>query len=473
MNKMQLFYEDDLAIFFYYSKKSIKEEIVDVKNLNIFFPGLPQYIDHRFFENYVDQDNAFMQVFYYGSWLSGKSFSYNNCLKTVMKALELARRKHALKTFDNEDLSWNFSRLNILAYSFSGNIILKSLSKLNNVYKIILLAPMAYISRTDTKNILDEQESSSFYGFNNYYHKFLARGYLNTYRDISKIDWKNFFDGKLSASKITQPKNTPQNITIFYGANDSSVPIKFINKVKNDFSANLIKVSNAGHDIYELFKFGNIFSLINSPATYSKKSFDSFLKIIQGKSESLESDKIEGVVFEINRDQVENKIKNAGAALTVNCIQKILTFDLPDSSLKANNIILRTKTNNNSSVLQYKKIDYPTNKHVRIEKEVLFSVPNISELLDKIKKYGLVQTGVQERKLSCYTKVDIAYNLITWPNTPTYLGVEAKNFNQLLKAVEDLGINIKKVKQIGGVEIFKKYNLNLNNLTFKTKRGKK
>ncbi|HED36806.1 MAG TPA: hypothetical protein ENI76_00955, partial [Ignavibacteria bacterium] len=99
--ELQLFIYKNIAIHFYYSKDSIVNGKITVENIFIYFPGLPQMIDDDFFADKVNKDTAFFSVYYSGSWLSGGSFTYDNCKKTVELAIEFVKHKRGIKTFDN------------------------------------------------------------------------------------------------------------------------------------------------------------------------------------------------------------------------------------------------------------------------------------------------------------------------------------------------------------------------------------
>jgi len=91
--KLQLLIYKNLAVHFYYSKESVSKNKIKIKNLFLIFPGLPTFIHKDFFNDKVDKDNAFLSIYYLGTWLSGGIFTYKNCKKAIELTVEFAKNK--------------------------------------------------------------------------------------------------------------------------------------------------------------------------------------------------------------------------------------------------------------------------------------------------------------------------------------------------------------------------------------------
>jgi hypothetical protein len=247
--ELQLFISKDSASHLYYSDKSAKKNVINVKNLCIVFSGLPNFIGKEFFERYVDKDTAFMLIYYPGTWLSGGKFTINNCRKTIKKAIEFAQSKNGLKTFDGKRFNWNYKNLYIIGYSFAGNPILTTNINNKNVKAVLLYAPLIYLSKKDIENILNPEEAKKLFEFNKFFLKFLQRGYVHALRGIKDNSWLKYFSGNDLSSQININSNYPK-IFIYHGFRDDQAnPLfsKYFYKTHKNLSK-LYLVKNKGHD---------------------------------------------------------------------------------------------------------------------------------------------------------------------------------------------------------------------------------
>jgi len=259
--ELQLFIYKGLAAHLYYSDKSLKGSKISLKNLIIIVPGLPQEINKDFFKNKVSKDTAFLSINYLGSHLSGGIFSYLNCQKSVQLAIELANKKQARKTFDDQTISWAYDNLILVGSSFAGNPILKSKVLKSDVKKVVLLAPLVFLNRKDVKEFLNEQEMTDFYGFNSFFLKFLQRGYKFAYRGINNKLWNKLLSGQEPESAIRLMDDYP-DIVVFHGKQDKEAPVKSSQYLKQKFDqVQLVIADNVGHDWEKLFDLKKILKL--------------------------------------------------------------------------------------------------------------------------------------------------------------------------------------------------------------------
>lgn len=262
--ELQLFIYKNIALHFYYSKDSIKGGVINSKNIFVYFPGLPQMIDEDFFVNKVDRNTAFFSVNYMGSWLSGGSFTYENCKKTVELAVEFVKNKQGIKTFDDKQISWNYNNLYVMGYSFSGNPVVSAKITKNDVKSVILFAPLIFLHKKEVlESMKDKKSIDNFYSFNLFYLEFLRRGYKFALRGIEKKSWDKYFSGKESRSLIKINKYYP-NIIIFHGKSDEKINYTsslFFRKEKCP-KAKVILRDGVGHDLEKLFDINQINKII-------------------------------------------------------------------------------------------------------------------------------------------------------------------------------------------------------------------
>ena len=258
--ELQLFIHKKIALHFYYSKESVKDNQINMKNIYIYFPGLPQIIDEDFFKDKVDKNTAFLSVHYLGSWLSGGDFTYLNCQKTIESAIEFVKKKKGLKTFDNKSIHWDYKNLNVFGYSFAGNPIVSAKISKNDVKNVFLFAPLFFLNKKDiNKSMKNPKDINNFYGFNLFFLKFLQRGYKFAFRGIEKESWKKYFLGEDSKSIIKLNNNYPK-ITIFHGKDDDKIDYGsslFFQKEKSP-KTKVILVDKVGHSFRDLLDMKKI-----------------------------------------------------------------------------------------------------------------------------------------------------------------------------------------------------------------------
>jgi len=262
--ELQLFIYKNIALHFYYSKDSLIRNKIKVKNVFVYFPGLPEIIDKDFFINKVNKDTAFFSVYYLGSWLSGGDFTYTNCKKTVELAIEFAKNKRGIKTFDNKEINWDYGNLHLIGYSFAGNPIISSKISKTDVKNIILFAPLLFLNKDEVAEYLkNEKAINNFYGFSLFYLEFLRRGYKFAFRGIKKQSWDKYFSGKNIKSFIKVNNNHP-NVIIFHGKSDEKIHYAssmFFQKEKCP-KAKIFLIDNIKHDLKKLFDINQIDKLI-------------------------------------------------------------------------------------------------------------------------------------------------------------------------------------------------------------------
>jgi len=262
--ELQLFIYKNVALHLYYSKESFKNGRINSENVFIYFPGLPQMINKEFFVDKVNKNNIFFSVYYLGSWLSGGDFTYENCKETIKLAIEFIKRKRGKTTFSNEKIEWDFKKIYVIGYSFSGNPIISTEIAKSDVKKVILFAPLFFLHKKDvSKYLKDKKAVANFYDFSLFYLNFLRRGYKFAFRGIEKKSWSRYFSGKESSSFIKIDKNYP-DIIIFHGKLDEKIKYEsslFFQKKKNN-QAKIILIDNVGHDFKKLFRMGKNNKLI-------------------------------------------------------------------------------------------------------------------------------------------------------------------------------------------------------------------
>lgn len=255
---VQLFLQNDLAAHLYYSSEaSTDDSSILVDNLVIFFPGLPQFVDKRFFQDKVLKNTAYLSVYYYGTWLSGETFTPDTARKTVKDAIEFARGGRGLATYNSKSFHWKYRKLQVLGCSFAGNSIITSGISKADVAGIELYNPLIYLENGD-KSQLPAFDGEAFDNLNRQFLQFMRNGYCNVLRGIDSEVWNNYFFGKDPASKIMISGDLPQ-IKIYQGLDDTTLNPAWSKYFceSNKSICEYVGIEGVGHDFVSAYNIIN------------------------------------------------------------------------------------------------------------------------------------------------------------------------------------------------------------------------
>lgn len=256
--KEQIFRYQNLALRFFYHEASIHNRSVSASHLIIYFPGLPQHLDKHFFEDKVKKDVAFFAVDYLGSHLSGGSFSFQNCLKSIRLALQFVKQGRGAALFDQRPMRWKYRHLHMMGYSFAGNALLRSPFDARDVESVILFAPLIYLYKQDLRHMMSSAtQRLEFYRANSQMLEFLRRGYKNEFRGIKRAGWSAYFGGMDVGSRVIAPSHV-RRILIVHGDRDAVVDLrhsKYFAKT-NSKNTTLIVRKGVSHNLRHLYSSG-------------------------------------------------------------------------------------------------------------------------------------------------------------------------------------------------------------------------
>ena len=182
--------------------------------------------------------------------------------------------------------------------------------------------------------------------------------------------------------------------------------------------------------------------------------------------------KYEQTFFDLSEENINKKIQSNKLVLKESYLQKIYTYGYPDLPLIEYQSYIRIQTFNKIFRVQYKTYKNIDNKY-RKEYETLIYFKNLDSAKKFLRNRGLIQNGYQERLIEKY-ELDKETTLIktSWPQAKPYLSIESSKKSLIDFSVKSLKLPNKVGQYTGGKEIFEKYNLKLNNLTFKNNEKK-
>lgn len=181
--------------------------------------------------------------------------------------------------------------------------------------------------------------------------------------------------------------------------------------------------------------------------------------------------KYEQVFFDIEQGRIIADLISLGANKIFEGIQKIITYDYKNRVLSKDKIIFRIQYNNANTAcrIQAKKLYNIKNKY-RKEDEILVFFKDLNVAIDFMENRGLIETGCQERKIISYKLDEVIFNIISWPNSQSYLGIEASSTNELDLYCRKIKLENNNGRYIDGKEIFQKLNLKLNKCKFSNQK---
>ena len=156
-------------------------------------------------------------------------------------------------------------------------------------------------------------------------------------------------------------------------------------------------------------------------------------------------------VLEINKDEIQNKLKALNATLVEDVFQRRYLYDFnpvnPDKWI-------RLRTNGKTTTLTIKDVQ---SSKIDGTHEMEIVVDDFDTTNEILKELGYVPRGIQENKRIKYDLNGVEVDIDTWPRIPTYLEIEGKNEEEVYSTLELLGISKDKAISLNTQSIYKEY----------------
>ena len=167
----------------------------------------------------------------------------------------------------------------------------------------------------------------------------------------------------------------------------------------------------------------------------------------------------EARALDVNKDDIEKKLVKIGA-------QKVADFDYKrkvyDFNPKTNNKWIRLRTDGTTTTLTIKEY---VNNSIDGTREMEIKVSNFDETDKILNELGYVAHTYQESKRTRYVLNGVELDIDTWPYIPTYLEIEGKDENDVLKTADALGIDKSKITTLDVQSVFKEfYKINIKEM---------
>lgn len=153
--------------------------------------------------------------------------------------------------------------------------------------------------------------------------------------------------------------------------------------------------------------------------------------------------------LEINKEDIIKKLEELGAIKKGEFKQKRYVYDLkPIEKGKW----IRLRTNGMVTTLTYKDIVSDT---IDGTKEVEFEVEDFNKANEFLEKIGFESRSYQENIRIQYILNDVEIDIDSWPMIPTYMEIEGKSEEEVIKMKKILDIDEDKFTALNCDEIYK------------------
>ena len=164
-------------------------------------------------------------------------------------------------------------------------------------------------------------------------------------------------------------------------------------------------------------------------------------------------------VLEISKEEIIKIIEEIGGIKQGEYNQKRYVYDLnPVQKGKW----IRLRTNGKVTTLTYKDIISNT---IDGTKEVEIVVDDFEKTNEFLEKIGFSSRSYQENNRTQYMLNDVEIDIDSWPMIPTYLEIEGKSEDDVLKILNLLKIDKSKVTTLNCDDIYKQiYNIDISKI---------
>lgn len=164
-------------------------------------------------------------------------------------------------------------------------------------------------------------------------------------------------------------------------------------------------------------------------------------------------------VLEISKEEIIKKIKEIGGIKQGEYNQKRYVYDLnPVQKGKW----IRLRTNGKVTTLTYKDVISNT---IDGTKEVEIVVDDFERTNEFLEQIGFSSRSYQENNRIQYMLNEVEIDIDSWPMIPTYLEIEGKSEEDVLKTQELLKIDKSKITTLNCDDIYKQiYNIDISKI---------
>ena len=164
-------------------------------------------------------------------------------------------------------------------------------------------------------------------------------------------------------------------------------------------------------------------------------------------------------VLEIDKEEMIKKLEGLGATFNGTFEQRRYVYDLKPAEKGK---WIRLRTNGKVATLAYKDIVSNT---IDGTKEVEFVIDDFDKANEFMERIGFENRSYQENTRTQYILDGVEIDIDSWPKIPTYMEIEGKSEEDVLKLKEKLGLDDSKITALNCDDIYKQiYNIDISTI---------
>lgn len=146
----------------------------------------------------------------------------------------------------------------------------------------------------------------------------------------------------------------------------------------------------------------------------------------------------EATYLDINKDAIRQTLQDAGGVLKKpEFMQRRIVFDLP-SGHEIKGGWLRVRDEGGKTTLTLKVVD---GDNIENQKEVLLNIDSLEKADQLLQLMGCKKNAYQESKREIWELDGVEVTIDEWPFLDSYIEVEGKSKNEVIKASQKLGFD--------------------------------
>ena len=163
-------------------------------------------------------------------------------------------------------------------------------------------------------------------------------------------------------------------------------------------------------------------------------------------------------VLEIDKQKLIDKLERLGAEFKGDNEQRRYVYDVIP---KEDGKWIRLRTNGKKTTLTYKNVVSTT---IDGTKELEVEVSDFEKTNELLENMGIKNRGYQENRRTQYVLNGVEIDIDSWPMIPTYVEIEGKNEDEVLKTLDLLELPKDKVTTLDVESVYMKYGIDLKDI---------
>lgn len=163
-------------------------------------------------------------------------------------------------------------------------------------------------------------------------------------------------------------------------------------------------------------------------------------------------------VLEIDKQKLIDKLERLGTEFKGDNEQRRYVYDVIP---KEDGKWIRLRTNGKKTTLTYKNVVSTT---IDGTKELEVEVSDFEKTNELLENMGIKNRGYQENRRTQYVLNGVEIDIDSWPMIPTYVEIEGKNEDEVLKTLDLLELPKDKVTTLDVESVYMKYGIDLKDI---------